>query len=179
MSWRHQLFTRNRRYSELSESIREHIEEKIESMMEGGVTREEAKRIAQIEFGNKTLIEERSREVWQWPGLESIWADVRFALRAMRHSPAFTATALLSLALGIGANTAIFSLIDAVILKSLPVRHPEELLQIMMGKQSYVGYSNPTFEHVRDLQDVFSGIFAYGRWAFNLTAGGAARSVNG
>jgi len=85
----------------------------------------------------------------------------------------------LSLALGIGANTAIFSLIDAVILKSLPVRHPEELLQVMMGKQSYGGFSNPTWEHLRDRQDVFSGIFAYGRWGFNLANGGEARTVNG
>jgi len=89
------------------------------------------------------------------------------------------AAAILSLALGIGANTAIFSLIDAVILKSLPVRHPEELLQVMMGKQSYGGFSNPTWEHLRDRQDVFSGIFAYGRWGFNLANGGEARTVNG
>ena len=179
MSWLNQLFTRNRRYNELSESIREHIEEKIEFLMEGGVTREEAKRIAQIEFGNMTLMEERSREVWQWPMLESIWADVRFALRTMRHSPAFTATALLSLALGIGANTAIFSLIDAVILKSLPVQNPSELVQVMVGQQRYDGFSNPVWEQLRDRQDVFSGIFAYGRWGFDLSQGGAERPVYG
>ena len=107
------------------------------------------------------------------------WQDLRYALRGLRRSPGFAAAALLSLALGIGANTAIFSLIDAVILKSLPVRHPEELLQVMMGKQSYVGFTNPTWEHLRDRQDVFSGIFAYGRWGFNLAAGGEARSVHG
>ena len=179
MSWLNQLFTRSRRYNELSESIREHIEEKIESLMEGGVTREEAKRIAQIEFGNMTLIEERSREVWQWPMLESIWADVRFALRTLRHSPAFTTTALLSLALGIGANTAIFSLIDAVILRSLPVQNPSELVQVMVGQQRYDGFSNPVWEQLRDRQDVFSGIFAYGRWGFDLSQGGVERPVNG
>lgn len=111
--------------------------------------------------------------------LDALLQDVRYAVRALRSSPGFAAVAILSLALGIGANTAIFSLIDAVILKSLPVRHPEELLQVMMGKQSYGGFSNPTWEHLRDRQDVFSGIFAYGRWAFNLAAGGEARSVNG
>jgi hypothetical protein len=115
-----------------------------------------------------TLIEERSREVWQWPRLESIWADVRFALRGMRRNPAFTATAMLSLALGIGANTAIFSLIDAVILKSLPVQNPNELVQVMVGQQRYDGFSNPVWEQLRDRQDVFSGIFAYGRWSFDL-----------
>jgi putative ABC transport system permease protein len=111
--------------------------------------------------------------------LDAIAQDFRYALRGLRRSPGFASTAILSLALGIGANTAIFSLIDALILKSLPVRHPKELIQVMMGKQSYAGYSNPTWEHLRDRQDVFSGIFAYGRWGFNLAPGGEARPVNG
>jgi putative ABC transport system permease protein len=103
---------------------------------------------------------------------DGVLQDLRYALRALRKSPVFAAAAILSLALGIGANTAIFSLIDALTLKSLPVPHPEELLQVMMGKQSYIGFTNPTWEHLRDRQDVFSGIFAYGRWGFNLSAGG-------
>jgi putative ABC transport system permease protein len=111
--------------------------------------------------------------------LDALSQDLRYALRSLRRSPGFASAAILSLALGIGANTAIFSLIDAVILKSLPVRHHEELLQAMMGNPAYGGYSNPTWEHLRDRQDVFSGIFAYGRWCFNLASGGEARSVNG
>jgi putative ABC transport system permease protein len=111
--------------------------------------------------------------------IDALSQDLRYALRALRRSPGFACAAILSLALGIGANTAIFSLTDAVILKSLPVRHPEELLQVMMGKEAYGGYSNPTWEHLRDRQDVFSGIFAYSRWGFNLASGGEARSVNG
>src|ERR1700675_1690682 len=111
--------------------------------------------------------------------LDALFQDVRYAIRGLRSSAGFSAAAILSLALGIGANTAIFSLIDAVILKSLPVRHPEELLQVMMGNEAYGGYSNPTWEHLRDRQDVFSGIFAYGRWGFDLASGGEARSVHG
>jgi putative ABC transport system permease protein len=111
--------------------------------------------------------------------LDAIVQDVRYALRGLRRSPGFASTAILSLALGIGVNTAIFSLIDALILKSLPVRHPEQLLQVMMGRQTYARYSNPTWEYLRDRQDVFSGIFAYGRWGFNLASGGEARSVDG
>src|SRR5208282_4046367 len=103
---------------------------------------------------------------------DALLQDLRYAIRALRSAPGFAAVAILSLALGIGANTAIFSLIDAVILKSLPVGHPEELLQVMMGTESYAGFSNPTWEHLRDRQDVFSGIFAYGRWRFNLATGG-------
>jgi putative ABC transport system permease protein len=110
---------------------------------------------------------------------DTVFQDVRYGLRALRRSPGFASAAILSLALGIGANTAIFSLIDVVILKSLPVRHPEELLHVMMGDQNYAGYSNPTWEHLRDRQDVFSGIIAYSGWGFNLASGGEARSVHG
>jgi putative ABC transport system permease protein len=111
--------------------------------------------------------------------LDAFWQDLRYALRSLRRSPGFAAAAILSLALGIGANTAIFSLIDALMLQSLPVRHPEELLQVMQGNHSYAAFSNPTWEHLRDRQDVFSGIFAYGRWDFDLATGGEARQVNG
>jgi putative ABC transport system permease protein len=110
---------------------------------------------------------------------DSVFQDLRYALRALRTSPGFAFAAILSLALGIGANTAIFSLIDAVILKSLPVRHPEELVQVMMGAGNYASFTNPTWEHLRDRQDVFSGIFAYGRWGFNLAPGGEAHSERG
>jgi putative ABC transport system permease protein len=98
--------------------------------------------------------------------LGAITQDIRHALRALRTSPGFSAVAILSLALGIGANTAIFSLIDAVMLKSLPVQHPEGLLQVTIDGQQ-LGYGNPLWEGLRDRQDVFSGIFAYGRWALN------------
>ncbi len=109
--------------------------------------------------------------------LDALIQDLRYALRALRSSPGFAAVAILSLALGIGANTAIFSLIDSVLLKTLPVSHPEQLLQVTMGKQDY--YTNPIWEQVRDRQDVFSGIFAYGGGRFNLSSGGEARYAGG
>jgi len=109
--------------------------------------------------------------------LDALLQDLRYAIRALRSSPGFAAVAILSLALGIGANTAIFSLIDSVILKTLPVSHPEQLLQVTMGKQAY--YTNPIWEQIRDRQDVFSGIFAYGGGRFNLAAGGEARYAQG
>ena len=104
--------------------------------------------------------------------------DLRYAFRALRSSPGFASVAILSLALGIGANTAIFSLIDSVILKTLPVSHPEQLLQVTMAKDGR-SYTNPIWEQVRDRQDVFSGIFAYGGARFNLSAGGEARYATG
>ena len=109
--------------------------------------------------------------------LDAVYQDLRYAARTLRGSPGFAAVAILSLALGIGANTAIFSLIDAVILESLPVSHPEELFQATMG--SGAAFNNPTWEHLRDRQDVFSGILAYGRWGFDLASGGEAHSVHG
>src|SRR5580700_3009389 len=109
--------------------------------------------------------------------LDAMLQDVRYALRALRGSPGFAAVAILSLALGIGANTAIFSLIDSVILKTLPVAHPENLLLVSIDKSPY--FTNPIWEQIRDRQDVFSGIFAYGGQRFNLAAGGEARYAQG
>ena len=130
MNWVKQLFTRRRRYDDLSISIQEHLEEKIDELMEDGLSREEATRTARREFGNVTLLEERGREAWQWPTLESIWADVKFALRQIRKSPGFAITVILTMALGIGANTAIFTLIHAILMKSLPVSDPKSLYRI-------------------------------------------------
>src|SRR5215510_11598809 len=107
MGWLKQILSRRKRYDELAESIREHLEEKIEDLMEGGLSREEATRKAHREFGNVTLIEERSREVWQCPRLESVWGDVKRAARQLWRNPGFTITVILTLALSIGVNTAI------------------------------------------------------------------------
>ena len=104
---------------------------------------------------------------------DGLLQDLRYAFRALRSSPAFASVAILSLALGIGANTAIFSLIDSVILKTLPVSHPEQLLQVTMGTNPI--FTNPVWEQVRDRQDVFAGIFASGGARFNLSSGGEAR----
>ena len=119
MRWFKQLFSRQPRYDELSACIREHLEEKIDALMEGGMSREDAESSARREFGNVTLIEERSREVWQWPKLESFWADLKVSIYQLRRAPAFTLTALAALALGIGTTTAVFSVVNTVILKPL------------------------------------------------------------
>jgi putative ABC transport system permease protein len=110
--------------------------------------------------------------------LDSLRQDVRYALRNLRSSPGFATVAILSLALGIGANTAIFSLIDAVMLKFLPVSHPEELLQVTFeGNES--NFTNPIWEELRGRQQTFSGVFAWGLARFNLNRGGEARYAPG
>jgi predicted permease len=151
MGWFRQLFTRRRQYEELSDSIREHLDEKIADLMDRGMAKEQAEHAARREFGNVTRIEERSREVWQWPKLESLWADTKYALRRLRKSPGFTSIALLTLAIGIGANTGIFTLLDAVLLKSLPVPHPEELFVVKQGDHAAdkSRFSYPFFDQLR------------------------------
>jgi predicted permease len=109
---------------------------------------------------------------------DDVLQDVRYALRALRSSPGFAAIAILSLALGIGANTAIFSLIDAVILKTLPVSHPEQLVELVMKSEGAIWFTNPIWEQLRDSQDVFSGAFAYSPNRFNLAVGGEVRSAS-
>ena len=114
MHFLQRLFSRRRRYDDLSVSILEHIEERTEELMEEGMSRPLAEQTARREFGNVTLIQERSREVWQWPAVESILADLKLTLRRLRKSPGFAATVLLTLAIGIGANTAVFSVINEI-----------------------------------------------------------------
>src|SRR5215470_15493476 len=130
MGWLKQIFSRRRRYDEIAESIREHLEEKIEDLMEDGLSREEATRKAHREFGNVTLIEERSREVWQWPGLETLFQDLRFGARMLLKKPGFTLIGVTTLAVGIGANLTIFSFVDTFFLRPLPARAPERLINV-------------------------------------------------
>jgi hypothetical protein len=117
------LFGRGRRYDDLSVSIREHIEERTEELVEEGRPRKEAEQAARREFGRVTQIEERSREEWQWAVVESILADLKFTLRRLRKSPGFAITVLLTLGIGIGANTAVFSVVNSVLLK--PLKYPD------------------------------------------------------
>ena len=130
MSWVKRLFLRRRTYAELSAEIQEHLEEKVEELVASGMTRKEAETKARKEFGNVTLMEERGREVWQWPHLESFFADIRYGLRMLRKSPGFTAVAVLTLALGIGANTTILSVISGLMLRQPPVGSPDTLMVV-------------------------------------------------
>jgi predicted permease len=142
MNWLTQLFTRRRRYNELSESIREHLDEKIADLMEDGMPRAQAEQTARREFGNVTLMQERSREEWQWPALESILADLKLILRRLRKSPGFAITVILTLAIGIGANTTVFSVINGVLLKPLPYPEPEQLISLRLNAPGAPGLAD-------------------------------------
>ena len=144
MDWIPQIFRRRKIYNDLSEEIRLHMEERTEQLMREGMSPKEAKQAAHLAFGNRTVVEERSREVWQWPTLESIVADVRFALRQLRKSPGFTIAAVLTLALAIGANAVVFGIMDGLVLRPLNVLQVESLYGTHYGDnptwQSYPNY---------------------------------------
>jgi hypothetical protein len=124
------LLSRRRRYQDLSVSIHEHLEERADEFMEGGMSREEAMQAARRAFGNVWLIEERSREEWIWPELEGIKADLRYALRQLWKHPGFALTAILTLTLGIGANVVVFSVLNALIVRPLNVSDPQRLYNV-------------------------------------------------
>jgi len=144
MNWIPNIFRRGKPYDDLSEEVRLHIEERAEQLLGEGMSAEEAQRKARVAFGNRTAVEERSREVWQWPTLESIWADLRFALRQLRKSPGFTIAAVSTLALAIGANAVVFGVLNALILRPLNVPQAESLFVLKhgndVGSHSYPDY---------------------------------------
>ena len=173
MMWLMQLFSRRRLYGDLSDEIREHLEEKIEKLVADGMPRKEAEAAARREFGNVTLAEEDSREVWRWASLESFFADVRYSLRMLRKNPGFTTVALLTLALGIGANTAIFGVVNAVLLRPLPFRQPSRLMMLFEGipKLGFpkMGFSAPDLAVFERVQKSFESVGAYQNKYFNLS----------
>src|SRR6202522_2355478 len=160
MDWIPQIFRRRKFYEDLSEEIRLHIEERTEQLMCDGMSAEEAARAARRAFGNRTLLEERSREVWQWPTLESIWADVRFAMRQLRKSPGFTITAVLTLTLAIGANAVVFGVLNALILRPLNVPQAKSLFVIQHGTET-ASHSYPDYLDLRQRNRSFDDVAVF------------------
>jgi macrolide transport system ATP-binding/permease protein len=165
---------------DLEEEIRVHRELREQQHVQSGMSPEEAHYATLRRFGNVALTEERSREMWEWSWLESTIQDVRYGLRQLRRSPGFTAVAVVTLALGIGANTAIFTLVDAVMLKSLPVANPGQLYRlgdnnnccVMTGTQnggSFVLYSYPLYKDLRDHTPEFSQLAAFESYLSDLS----------
>jgi predicted permease len=159
MNWMHST-VRHKLQDDLSEEIRLHIEERAEHLISAGMDPKEAARQARLAFGNRTVIEERSREVWQWPTLESIWADVRLALRQLGRSPGFTIAAVLTLALAIGANAVVFGMLNALILRPLNMPQAQSLYAIEHGSDyGYLSY--PDYLDLRDRNRSFDSLASF------------------
>lgn len=183
MNWFRQLLTRRRMYSDLSEEIQQHLIEKTETLMGEGMSRKEAEYSAKREFGNVTRVEERSREAWMWPVVESIGADARFAIRQLRKNPGFAITTILTLALGIGATTAIFSLVNAVLLRPLPFPGQDRLVWLNQQDHSLPGVvpeslSYPDYFDWRAQNHTFSGMASYEGGGVTLDTGGESQRMD-
>jgi hypothetical protein len=129
------LLQRARVDQELDEELRFHLERDIERGIARGLSAEEARFAARRSFGNPTAATEQVRDALRWNWLDNAWSDVLHAVRMLRRSPVITSVAVLSLALGIGANTAVFTVVNAVLLKELPVRDPDRLVWVRVDER--------------------------------------------
>ncbi len=153
---------------DLEKEMRLHLELRQQQLVDRGLTPDAAHRAAHLKFGNTTRIKEKSQMTWGSEILESFVQDVAYGTRALLRSPALTVVALISLALGIGANTAIFSLLDAVLLRSLPVKDPNQLVLLGTGQGSGIGtaivdselFSYPFYRQFQQRNQVFSDVAA-------------------
>src|SRR5262245_26379080 len=163
--WRN-LFHKAQKEQELTEEIDAYLEMLIEQKVDEGLDPAEARRAALIELGGKEQVKENVREARAGHLIETLWRDLRYGLQMLRRDPGFTGAAVFSLALGIGANTAIFSLMDAVLLKMLPVKNPEQLFFLERGgvqrnDREGNGLSYAFFEQLRAQRAVLAAVCAF------------------
>lgn len=175
MNWLKQLVSRRRQYRDLSDEMAEHLQEKVEELTSGGMPRQDAEAAARREFGNVLLLEEHSREIWQWALFDAILRDLKYALRQLRRNPGFTFTVLLTLSVAIGANTAVFSMVNALLLRPLPYSEPEKLASLMRnytlaGKfDSDDGQNGEAWELVRgNVPSVQAAVYSFDSTGVNL-----------
>jgi macrolide transport system ATP-binding/permease protein len=199
------LVHRRSKEDQLTKELQFHLEEEAEELREAGLAEDEAQRAARLDLGNVGLIQEDTRAAWGWPVAEQFFQDLRYGARTILRSPGFALVATLTLALGIGANTAIFSFLDVLLMRSLPVADPASLVVLnwhLTGKKR-VRYSPvhgesgwfyddpktglttpifpyPAFELLRKSNDVLSVLFAYyPTGKLNFLARGEAQQLQG
>ena len=167
----------------ISDEIAGHIEERTEELVaDSGLTRADAAAQARREFGNVALVEQDSRSTWHSEWFDTLSADVRYAVRTLKQSPGFTAIVILTLALGIGATTAIFSVVNAVLIRSLPFPHPSELVEIhsksVMFDFSSLGVSLPDINDARAETTSLASVAAYNFGTHELGGDAKPERVN-
>jgi predicted permease len=173
---------RKQREQDLERELRSDLELEAAEQREKGLSPEDARYAARRAFGNETLVKEEVREMWGWIFLDRLKQDLTYAVRRIRQSPGFAATAILSLALGIGANTAIFSLIDAVLLRWLPVRDPQGLSQVIIqrpGAEPLESFSYPLIRALADHHEIFSTLCGFSGTHLAVRWGDSVESTTG
>ncbi len=173
-----QIFSRRHPYDDLSGEIRTHLEEKVDALVAGGMSSKEAEYAARREFGNVTLVEEDGREVWRWRTVEQLFRNVRLGFRISAKNPGFAAVVTLTLALGIGANTAIFSVVYGALLAPLPMPHPEQLVMVWSKDNGSNNVVSPgDFLDWKRENSVFQDLVAWDEWTFSLSVSGTPQPM--
>src|SRR5579863_6102822 len=179
-----------RRYwdAERARELRGYIEIETDENIARGMAPEEARSAARRKLGNEVLVREEIYRMNSVGFLETFWQDLRYGARSLRRNLGFTAIAIASLTIGIGANTTIFQFLDAIRLRNLPVKNPQELATVHIANRnwgsgvfngSYPQLTNPLWEQLRDHQQAFSTIAAWTDMGFNLANSGEVRSASG
>ena len=170
---------RQKRDRELEEELQSHLQMAAEHRTDRGETPEQAKGAARRELGNVGLIKEVTREMWGWASVERLMLDLRYGLRMLAKSPGFATVAILTLALGIGANTALFSVVNGVLFSPLPYSHPDQLVWIAESKPNFAtgSISYPNFRDWEKNNRTFSAMGAYRPYSYNLTGLGDAEQI--
>ena len=174
------VFKRRQLDRDLDDELQFHLAMREQKLREQGVAAEESPYAARRQFGNVTLLKETSRALWGFGWLEILWQDLRYGVRQLKRNPGFTAVAVITLALGIGATTAIFTVVNAVLLRPLPYPHPEQLVYVQeilgeYGLSPFVG--NREFAAWRNQSRTLSPIAAYMDFTANLTGGGEPERI--
>jgi hypothetical protein len=188
VSWR-RFLNRGTWDDERARELDAHLAIETDDNLARGMSPAEARDAARRKLGNATLVREEIYQMNTLTLVDAAWRDLKYGARLLRVNPAFAIVAILSLALGVGANTAIFQLLDAVRLRTLPVKNADELAEVRIAEPvggrtgQFTGrrpsLTNPLWEQVRERQQVFSEIFAWAAPTFDLTTGGEARSAQG
>jgi predicted permease len=171
----------SRKESELDQEIEFHLSEEADERAAAGLTADQARVAAKKDFGNVSLIREVTREVWGWGFVERLIQDARYALRTTRRNPGFSLAVIFSLALGVGANTAVFSLMNAVMLRLLPVSDPERLVIFAHrgDGDASTGSNYPIYETLRTQNRSFLGVLAFWQLPMKLRLGSVTSSIDG
>ncbi|MGO9841664.1 MAG: ADOP family duplicated permease [Candidatus Acidiferrales bacterium] len=152
MNWLKQLFSRNRLYKDLEEEVAFHLEERVDELVATGMPKKQAEVQAKREFGNVSLLKQTAREAWGWKWLDDLLVDLRFGVRMLRKNPVLTLAAVLTLALGIGANTAIFTLLYGLVLRSVPAPNATQLVRVGIASKADPTDDGGTFMTIHMLE---------------------------